>query len=175
MLDTVKIATLEDLDEICRFYQEVCDGLKSAKYSPEWAWPIYPNRAILKEDIEEKQILLGYQGQTLATAGVISAGEDPDYQSAPWNYPAPDKKIAVIHLYAVGAAFRGQGISSAMLQTMIHQIQSDGYQVIHLDAVKENVPAVKLYESNGFEFVEDRPVDLDEFGVHTLRIMEYLL
>lgn len=175
MLDMIEIATAADLPAISAFYKKVCEELKVAPYSPEWAWPIYPNAQLLQQDVEENQILLGYKNQEIAAAGVIRRGEDPDYQGAPWQFPAPDPKIAIIHLYAVGSAYRGQGVASEFLQTMMGQIKADGYQVIHLDAVKTNVPAVKLYAKNGFQFVVDRPVDLGAFGVHTLRIMEYLV
>lgn len=175
MLDKFRAATLEDLDEASQFYIDICEDLPNSEYGPAWVWGAHPSREILLDAIKHGKLLLGYKGNQIAAAGVVTYGEDESYRGANWKYPVTDSEISVIHIFAVSPKFRGQGISRDMLQAIMADIKHDGYKLIHLDALKSNVPAVKLYARNGFEFVEDRDVELKAVGVRTLSIMEYKL
>lgn len=172
MLDKVDVATLDTLEEVCQFYKNVCDGIADDEFGPAWQWGIHPSREMLVDYVKNGKVLVGHIGDQVAGVGAVKFGDDDNYQGADWKYQAKNEDIAVIHIYAINKDFRGQRVSSEMLQAMLKNIKNDGFKVVHLDAIRDNLPAVKLYMKNGFEFVEDRDVNLPHFGVYTLRVME---
>lgn len=168
----VRCATKADLPAIYQFYREVCAAISTTPYGPAWRWGVNPSEAILQRDLRQGKLLLGYDHARLAAVGVLLPGEDPDYRGAAWQLPATGATIGVLHLYAVHPNFRGRGISTKMLRAILAQARADGQTVLHLDAIKGNVPAEKLYTAVGFRFVEERVVTVPRIGQLTLRLME---
>lgn len=168
----VRCVTASDLPAVNQFYEEVCAAIATTPYGPAWQWGVNPSAAILQRDLNRGKLLLGYDHAQLAAVGVLLAGEDPDYQGAAWRLPATEAEIGVLHLFAVHPRFRGRGISTKMLRAILAQAHADGRTVLHLDAIKGNVPAEKLYLAAGFRFVEERIVTPPHIGRITLRLME---
>ncbi|WP_225423578.1 GNAT family N-acetyltransferase [Levilactobacillus suantsaii] len=59
-----------------------------------------------------------------------------------------------------------------MLQAILKTAKQQGATVVHLDVVKGNVPADKLYEKNGFKLVADMPLDYPDLGVTPAKLYE---
>lgn len=168
----VRCATAADLPAIYQFYREVCAAIATTPYGPAWQWGINPSEQILRRDLRQGKLVLGYAHAQLAAVGALLPGEDPDYRGAAWQLPATDAEIGVLHLYAVHPHFRGRGISTKMLAAILAQAHADGQTVLHLDVIKGNVPAEKLYTAAGFRFAEERRVTMPQIGRLTLRLME---
>ncbi|KRK96754.1 hypothetical protein FD25_GL001679 [Levilactobacillus acidifarinae DSM 19394] len=80
--------------------------------------------------------------------------------------------MAILHLFAVHPDFRGQGISSAMLQAILQTLRDQGRRVVHLDVMAGNVPAEKLYVKNGFIFTQERTLHYQDVGDTLARLFE---
>jgi ribosomal protein S18 acetylase RimI-like enzyme len=79
-----------------------------------------------------------------------------DEQIAGWIFIGPskdsftDQMIGFIYELFVVEAFRGRGISKALMKSGIDHLKQDGYPEIRLSVFAEN-HAVKLYEQMGFQ------------------------
>ncbi|WP_374722226.1 GNAT family N-acetyltransferase [Peribacillus tepidiphilus] len=76
------------------------------------------------------------------------------------DYNNPDK--AYIFGYYVRSDYKGKGIGKKFLREVYSILKNDGFSYICLTVNVKNIPAVKLYEKEGFEIKETR---YSEFGV----------
>ncbi|WML48433.1 GNAT family N-acetyltransferase [Neobacillus sp. PS3-34] len=87
------------------------------------------------------------------------------------DYHNPDK--AYIFGYYVRSDYKGKGIGKQFLQEVCSILKNDGLSIVCLTVSVKNLPAVNLYEREGFEVKETR---YSEFGVGEDRYyMEKLL
>ncbi|MEO6019316.1 MAG: GNAT family N-acetyltransferase [Knoellia sp.] len=61
----------------------------------------------------------------------------------------PADEIYLIGLW-VSASVRGRGVGDLLVSTAIATAAEDGFSRVHLEVSKENVPAQRLYERQGF-------------------------
>ena len=54
-----------------RFYQEICEALKGAEYSPLWVYGAHPSEESLKQAVEQQTMHLAWQGAHIASAVVL--------------------------------------------------------------------------------------------------------
>lgn len=66
-----------------------------------------------------------------------------------------EPQFASVHLFGIDPAYRGQGLASLMLKAAEKQADSWGYSKIMLDVIRSNLPARKLYEKHGYQFLYD--------------------
>lgn len=76
------------------------------------------------------------------------------------DYNNPDK--AYIFGYYVRSDYKGKGIGKKFLREVYSILKNDGFSYVCLTVNVKNIPAVKLYEKEGFEIKETR---YSEFGV----------
>ena len=112
---------------------------------------IYPDKAILEEDIAKNQMYIGKIDNEIAVCFVLSEECDEEYKNGKWQYP--DAKFNVIHRLCVNPKFQNKGIAT---QTMIYiekTSKAQGYEVIRLDCFTKNPYSHKLYEKAGYSVV----------------------
>lgn len=61
---------------------------------------------------------------------------------------------AYIAYLGVAQCMRGRGIGRKLLMCALRDIQAHGYRCVKLNVMRDNVPAIRLYESEGFVFAE---------------------
>lgn len=62
-----------------------------------------------------------------------------------------------------------------MLKFACDKAAEDGVESLRLDVYSENMPAIRLYEKNGFEYVGTVDLGLGEYGLKWFRLYEKLL
>ena len=171
----IRKATPDKLDEVCQFYQTICAQQQDDAYGADWHWGVYPGRALLADRIKRAMVVEGIVDSRVTSIGVLTAGEDPNYRQVKWSVPAKDEQIVILHLFAVDQAFRGRGIAKQMLQGLFQFAKKRGYAVMHLDVMKENVPAERTYVKSGFRFAGEVVIHYDDIGDTTAQMYERVL
>ena len=159
-----------DIPAVCRFYREVCEAQAHEPYGPDWHWGIYPDEEELAACVREGVLFLAETDGAVAAAAVLRAGEDPMYLDVPWH--AKTGAVRVLHLFAVHPAFRGRGLGRKTLAALLKSVAEDG-AAVHLDVVKGNLPAERLYGAMGFRFIEEREIFYEDTGLITVRLYEH--
>lgn len=173
MTITTKIAEMQDLPKVVKLYQDICDHQSEDEYGADWTWGDYPSETGLKHLIETADFVIGLQDNKVVAAGVITIGDD--YPMVDWPTKAAGHQIGVLHLLGVHPQYRGQGIARQILKAALKAAKDAGLKVVHLDVLKGNVPAEKLYENNGFKVVERLILHYDDIGDQAATVMECVL
>lgn len=172
-LDDVRLATPDDLTQLCNFYKNVCDHQSLDEYSAKFTWGDYPSEQGLRSYLENAQVMIGLLGDKIVGAGVLTIGEE--YPDVNWPEKFESAEIGVIHLYALQPSLRGQGMSGVVLEALINQAKKNGLKAIHLDVLGGNIPAAKLYLKHGFQRIIKQIYHYDDLGDYPAVLMEYLL
>ena len=168
----LKTAGLDELEMVCRFYEEVCAAQAGDPGGPDWHYGVYPCREDLEEHIAAGALWLVRVEGVPAAAMVVRTGEDPIYREVPWT--VTEEPIRVLHLLAVHPSFRGRGLAKAMLRLLLERAAAEGVKAVHLDVIKGNAAAERLYRAMDFRFVEERTVWYADTGDNTVRLYEYV-
>ena len=142
-------ADISQLDEIFSLYQKAIiimenDGIH------QWD-EIYPDKAVLEEDINKNQMYIGIKDQKIAVCFVLSEECDEEYKNGKWEYP--EARFTVIHRLCVNPDFQKQGIATQTMEYLERLCKSEGYDSIRLDCFTENPYSRKLYEKAGYYVV----------------------
>ena len=112
---------------------------------------IYPDKAIIAEDIAKNQMYIGMVEEKIAICFVLSEEYDEEYKNGQWQWP--EAKFCVIHRICVSPDFQNQGIAKETLKYIENLCKSQGYDSIHLDCFTENPYSRKLYDKAGYSVV----------------------
>ena len=164
-------ARAEQKDALCRFYEEVCREQEGRDNGPLWHYGVYPDPEELREHVDRGEIFCALRGGRMALSLVLKRGEDPEYRDVPFT--RREEPIAVLHLFAVHPDFRGQGLAKAGLRALRELLHAEGVGSLHLDVVKGNRAAERLYQGEGFRFVQEREVYYEDTGALLVRLYEY--
>lgn len=139
-------AIRDDFREVTALFKEAIQNMIDHKIH-QWD-EIYPDEAILSEDIDKGEMYLLLHEKQLISCIVVNEEQDELYQSGSWKYT--DKNIAVIHRLCVHPRAQGNGNGKKTLQFTEKMIKDLGYAGIRLDAFTQNNAAIHMYESVGY-------------------------
>ena len=73
-----------------------------------------------------------------------------EYATIPWQYPAADKDVLLIHTLCIPPALAGRGYGRTMVAFAKEEARRRGCQVMRIDTYAYNEPAKALYQKQGF-------------------------
>ena len=142
-------AQLNQLEEIFSVYSNAIKAMDNDNI-PQWD-EIYPDKAILEEDITKNQMYIGKIDNEIAVCFTLSEECDEEYKNGKWQYP--DAKFNVIHRLCVNPEFQNKGIATKTMKYIENLSKSQGYDVIRLDCFTLNPYSQKLYNKAGYSIV----------------------
>lgn len=161
---TIRKCKESDVPAVGEFYDRIVRWLDAHINYPKWMYKLYPSehsaRAMTKEGA---QYLCAEDGRIIG-AFVLNTDPEGAYHKGHWSRELPDGSFMVIHALAVAPEYQGKGLGSEIVRFCIETAKAGGYRAIRLDIVPGNLPAQKLYEKNGFSYIED--ADLERGYAH---------
>ena len=167
-----RLAKENELQELCELYDRIILQQQYDEYGPGWTKDVYPARSDLKDHLNKDLVYVMDEEGKLVGAGVISLHEDEMYKKGKWSRKLKDEEVAVLHLFGIDPAFRGKGYTQEFLKYIIEETGKTS-RAIHLDVVKGNIPAYRVYEKAGFTSAGDLGVWYEDTGDITVDLMEY--
>lgn len=110
----------------------------------------YPNKDILKKDIESQVGWVFAENGEILSYMVLNESCDEEYNLLSWKYTAP---FLIIHRLFVSPSAQGRGVSSTMIKYAEQYAFENNYHSIRLDAFSLNETANLVYRKKGYEFV----------------------
>lgn len=146
----IRQATACDIEPIAQTYVELLTHEQATQSHSNWQLGIYPTEKVPQEKIPTGTMyVLEDQGQVCASM-VLNHDQAPEYANIPWQYPALDTQVLVIHTLCVPPSQAGHGYASQMVAFAKEQAKKRGCSVIRIDTFAGNAPATTLYQKHGF-------------------------
>ena len=129
----VRLACVDDLNEIMELYHLVSDMMEDSAYDIGWRKDVYPTKEIVLLDIEQQTLYVLEKNEKIIGAIVLNH----EYE-----------EVTIIHRFCIHPDYRGCG--KYLLKQIIKIAKKDGQKSIRLDVVSSNKPAICLYEKCSF-------------------------
>lgn len=144
-----KKATLLDLNEI---YEMFSSAVEAMEIECIFQWDdIYPDKAVLSDDISKGQMFIGILNGEICSAFVINKEYDDEYGNGNWNYSGDNFKI--IHRLCVNPKYQNIGIGKMTMNYIENKLAKSGVASVRLDVFSENPHAIRLYKGLGYNAV----------------------
>lgn len=144
-----RTADIKDLDDVCLLIKQAIENMYRHNIH-QWDSE-YPNRKILREDLEKEQLYIGTVGGKTAVIYVLNQEYDEEYKNGQWRFP--QKSFCIIHRLCVTPALQNQGIAKETIKHIEECAVSSGINAIRLDCFIKNPYALKLYKNSGYNTV----------------------
>lgn len=140
-----RLANLEDLPKIYEIFAEIISDMNKNKIE---IWDeLYPC-SLFKSDIEQGQLYLLCDGDTIVSVLALADGKDEGEGTIEWQNSAQRAKYVL--RFGVNVRCRHRGLARLTLEKAAELARSHGAEVLRLLVVDFNTPARNLYEKCGF-------------------------
>lgn len=144
----IRRAEASDVDALVRVYG---DGRASIAELGIDQWQDgYPSREVTVSDIEHGAAYVAERDGNIAAVAVILPQPETDYAVIDGEWLTEGENYAVIHRVASGAEYRGRGASSALLEALIHDAESECRNSVRMDTHRGNTVMQSFLERHGF-------------------------
>ena len=106
----VRLACVDDLNEIMELYHLVSDMMEDSAYDIGWRKDVYPTKEIVLLDIEQQNTLrFKKKMKKLLVQIVLNHEYEECYQNIYWQIYAEDEEVTIIHRFCIHPDYRGCG------------------------------------------------------------------
>lgn len=171
------IARAEEADfaDIRVFYHAVIDGFRDLSVHPYWEKDVYPSPEQLKDLIGKGELYAGLINGEIVSAMALNHSCHESYRSFDWPSRLTDDELYVIHMLGVVSRWSRMGFAKKMVKFAEQKARADGLKALRLDVLKENTPAINLYESLGFRRMHTLQMYYVDCGWKDFMLYELLL
>lgn len=137
-------ATTADLPALLSLIQAVVPLMRAAG---NFQWDnTYPNEAVFRDDIRQRQLWLAEEAGSLAGVAAITEDQDAEYGQV---FDLAERAI-VVHRLAVAPTFQGRGVAAALLQQAEQLALDRGISRLRIDTNTVNEATQRLFPKLGY-------------------------
>lgn len=141
----MRLAIPSDMDTVVTLYHDAITDMNT-RGIPQWD-DIYPTEAILRDDLQKRQLHVLEADSGVVAAVVLNEVCDPAYNAVAWQYPGP---WVIVHRLCVTPRVQGQGWGRSLMAAVENWARTNGYTAIRLDAFSLNPHALRMYDRLGY-------------------------
>lgn len=163
----IRVAEAQDLDETMDLYDRASDAMAGTPHDAHWRRGLHPRREDIDGAFEEGSLLIGSSGDTIVAAAILDHDLDDAaevFGDVTWDVQAAGDELCVLHMLVVDPNVRGQGLGRQLLEDCIRRARDEGCRGMRLDVVATNLPAISLYEQQGFISIGSGTRDVGDDG-----------
>lgn len=171
----IRKGLMSDADELEKLYDDLNDySARNINYSG-FKKGIYPTRIDAVRGIEENNLYVAVKDDVIAGSFILRHKPEEAYNSACWKKDLTYDKVLVIYTFVVHPDYSNQGIGSGLLNFAEELAKEQGVESLRLDVYFNNLPAIHVYEKNGFEYIDTVDLGLEEYGLKWFKLYEKLI
>lgn len=171
----VRLGKVNDIDELEKLYNDLNDYLAKGVNYPGWIKGIYPVRQNAIDGVEHGNLFVAIHNEKIVGSLILSHEAEPVYYKTKWRFESDYSDVFVIYTFAVHPNFLKCGVGKTLIEfSFEHSIKLHAKSV-RLDVYEKNIPAIKLYEKCGFEYIDTVDLGLGNYGLSWFKLYEKLL
>ncbi len=171
----IRAAHADEFEKVRGFYHELIDMMEGSEFHPRWEKFVYPSDGFIRSSIERGELYVGLLSGEIVGAMSVNGEGTEGYEGAPWGVNAARGEFSVIHALGVLPSHHGRGFARGLVAAAKDVARGLGGKALRLDVLDGNLPAVKLYESEGFRFVSRVKLFYEDTGLTDFLLYEYAL
>ena len=172
---TIAHGTQADCNEVALLYDALNAYLAAHTNYPGWKKGVYPNREDAQAGIDEGSLFVARQDGKIIGTFILRRQPEPAYALADWRCALTDSELLVLYTFALHPEHIYRGLGRQLLQYILSYARDSGAKAIRLDVYEGNTPAIRLYESLGFDYIASVDLGYSEYGLDSFRLYQKLL
>lgn len=139
------LAALYDLEKLKEMYTSIVKNMENRNI---FIWDeIYPSEFLKQDIIEKRFYILIQEGEILSSFALCASHPGADQMQ--WKTTSPT--ALYLDRFAVHVKYSHKGVGCFMIEKAKKIAKEKGYNALRLFVVDVNIPAIRLYEKNGFQ------------------------
>lgn len=174
---TIRPGTEQDVAELELLYNTLNDHLAATTNYPGWKKGIYPTRETAETGIMEGclYVAVADAGNKIVGSMILRHEPEPAYLPIKWQRELDYSEVFVIYTFVVHPDHSGEGIGQALLAFASSLGCQTNMKSLRLDVNTNNLPAIRLYEKCGFQYIATVDLGLSEYNLPWFKLYEKLL
>ena len=149
----MKLILTDDFEKVRSAYIDVSEHTPDIDIFARWVYGKHPYDELLKAYIHNREMYIYTDGENIAGMVAVTMYQGQDYESVEWAGKLRNDEVAVLHLLAVCPEYQGRSLGKAIIRETEALVRSSGKKALRLDVLSSNLPAQRMYESEGFEYM----------------------
>ena len=151
------------------------DYLSQHENYPGWKKDIYPIRQDAEDGINEDALYVVTDNDRIAGTFILRHKPETAYDSVDWKNNLSYEEILVIYTLAVHPDYLGNHIGDLIMNYIVNEASERKMKAVRLDVYDNNIPAIRLYEKHGFEYVDTVDLGYSQYGLDWFRLYQLIL
>ena len=147
----VRKAVEADLPAIARIYEDIHTEEESGRISVGWIRGVYPTIHTAHAALERDDLFVAEEGGSIIGAAVINQLQVDVYEGAPWQYPAADEQVMVLHTLVISPKAARGSYGRQFVEFYEQYARSHNCPYLRIDTNARNVRARAMYQKLGYE------------------------
>ncbi len=171
----IRLGTEKDIHSLTQLYDNMNDYLAATTNYPGWKKGVYPVRENAVKGINEGCLFVATENEEIIGSMILRHEPEPAYLAAPWQAVLDYKDVLVIYTFVVNPQKLNHGIGKRMLEFAAQYAKDTEIKALRLDVYERNIPAIRLYEKCGYQYIDTVSLGLEDYGLDWFRLYEKLL
>lgn len=165
-------ATKEDIASIVEIYNHIHAQEEQGLVTIGWVRDVYPTERDAQMALNRGDLFVGEDDGTIFGAAIINQIQVDVYKNAPWEFPAEDREVMVLHTLVISPKAPRRGYGQAFVQFYQDFAQKNNCPYLRIDTNEKNTRARAMYEKLGFREIGIVPCDFNGIRAINLVLLE---
>lgn len=171
----IEKGSYRDLEDIEKLYNDTASYLEAHINFPGWKSGVYPAREDAEKALSENTLFIVKENEQIIGSFILRNKPEDGYKLADWGINLDYDKIYVIYTLVVHPSSQMRGIGKKVIEYIIDLSRKEQMKAIRLDVVANNLPAIRLYEKAGFQYIATVDLGYSMFGLDAFALYQMLL
>lgn len=171
----VRLGVEKDIDSLEQLYDNLNEYLEATTNYPGWKKHVYPTREEAIAGVSESCLYVAEQQGVIVGSMILRQKQEPAFSTVDWQEEVADENVLVIYTFVTNPKYLRCGIGKTMLEFASQYTKRIHIRSLRLDVYEKNLPAIKLYETCGFQYVSTVSLGLESIGLDRFLLYEKLI
>lgn len=147
----IRKATENDIKAIAEIYEDIHTEEEKGNLCIGWQRGIYPTEQTAAESIAKDEMFVCERDGIVVAAGKINKEQVDVYYGAPWEHPADNEEVMVLHTLVVSPSVQTSGIGKEFVGFYEEYALAEGCPYLRMDTNERNKRARTFYKKTGYK------------------------
>lgn len=162
-------ATKEDISPIVEIYNDIHTQEEMGLVTIGWVRDTYPTELDAQKALNRGDLFVGEDEGQIFGAAIINQIQVDVYENAPWEYPAEDREVMVLHTLVISPKAPRRGYGKAFVQFYQDWASEHHCPYLRIDTNEKNTRARAMYQKLGFREIGMVPCDFN--GIRSINLV----
>ena len=147
----IRKATEKDIKAIAEIYEDIHTEEEAGNLTIGWERGVYPTEATAAASVAIDEMFVCERDGKVVAAAKLNKEQVDVYYGAPWEYPADDEQIMVIHTLVVSPSVQTSGIGREFVKFYEEYALENNCPYLRMDTNERNERARGFYKKMGYK------------------------